>query len=215
MTCSTDLSRGARLSRAWVFRSRCRSWKRCALACQAEGGGSNRRLVPSADGVRLLSERRHDGGLETDGRRRDFKLGPTLSAFEPFKSNMLVFSNLADNNARGGGAHACTMPAYLSGESIYKTMGNDIRAARHLRSGRRAEDRQCDPVSRRWNSAAISANRTAFAIPDIAASIRPISRGNRDDAGAQGGEPADRLRSPVRRRSRRARRRSCSNSARR
>ncbi len=60
----------------------------------------------------------------------DFKLGPTLSAFEPFKSQMLVFSNLADKNGRGGGAHACTMPAYLSGKSIYKTMGNDIRAAR-------------------------------------------------------------------------------------
>jgi hypothetical protein len=64
------------------------------------------------------------------GEGADFKLGPTLSAFEQFKSQMLVFSNLADKNAKGGGAHACTMPAYLSGESIYKTMGNDIRAAR-------------------------------------------------------------------------------------
>ena len=67
---------------------------------------------------------------KSTGEGADFKLGPTLSAFEPFKSQMLVFSNLADKNAHGGGAHACTMPAYLSGESIYKTMGNDIRAAR-------------------------------------------------------------------------------------
>ncbi len=66
---------------------------------------------------------------KTTGEDSDFQLGPTLSAFERFKSNMLVFSNLADKNAKGGGAHACTMPAYLSGESIYKTMGNDIRAA--------------------------------------------------------------------------------------
>ena len=63
------------------------------------------------------------------GEGREFQLGPTLSALEPFKSNMLVFSNLADFNARGGGAHACTMPAYLSGTSIVKTAGNDIRAA--------------------------------------------------------------------------------------
>jgi hypothetical protein len=67
---------------------------------------------------------------KSKGEGVDFKLGPTLSAFEPFKSQMLVFSNLADKMARGGGAHACTMPAYLSGQSIYKTMGNDIRAAR-------------------------------------------------------------------------------------
>ncbi len=65
-----------------------------------------------------------------EGEGADFKLGSTLSAFEPFKSQMLVLSNLADKNARGGGAHACTMPAYLSGQSIYKTMGNDIRAAK-------------------------------------------------------------------------------------
>jgi hypothetical protein len=66
---------------------------------------------------------------KSTGDGREFELGPTLSAFEPFKSQMLVFSNLADNSAKGGGAHACTMPASLSGRSIYKTMGNDIRAA--------------------------------------------------------------------------------------
>src|SRR5690349_14921615 len=64
-----------------------------------------------------------------EGEGRDFRLGRTLSAFEPFKSNMIVFANLADNNARGNGAHACTMPAYLSGVSIFRTMGDDIRAA--------------------------------------------------------------------------------------
>lgn len=72
-------------------------------------------------------------GVKTDywkctGQGADFELSSTLKVFEPFKSNMIVFSNLADQNAKGGGAHACTMPAYLSGASIYKTMGNDIRA---------------------------------------------------------------------------------------
>ncbi len=63
------------------------------------------------------------------GEGQDFQLGRTLSALERFKSNMIVFGNLADAQARGGGAHACTMPAYLSGTSIHRTMGNDIRAA--------------------------------------------------------------------------------------
>jgi len=72
-------------------------------------------------------------GVKTDcwkstGEGAEFELGRTLKAFEPFKSDMVVFSNLADANARGGGAHASTMPAYLSGKSIFKTMGNDIRA---------------------------------------------------------------------------------------
>ncbi len=62
------------------------------------------------------------------GEGRDFQLGQTLSALERFKSNMIVFANLADANARGGGAHASTMPAYLSGVSVFRTMGNDIRA---------------------------------------------------------------------------------------
>jgi hypothetical protein len=65
---------------------------------------------------------------KSTGEGADFELGRTLKAFEPFKSNMLVFSNLADANARGGGAHASTLPAYLSGKSIFKTAGNDIRA---------------------------------------------------------------------------------------
>lgn len=64
------------------------------------------------------------------GTGRNFELGQTLSALRPFKESMLVFSNLADANARGGGAHACTMPAYLSGVPIFKTQGTDIRAAR-------------------------------------------------------------------------------------
>jgi len=63
------------------------------------------------------------------GEGRNFQLSRTLSAFERVKSQMTVFANLSDNNARGGGAHACTMPAYLSGVSIYKTQGNDLRAA--------------------------------------------------------------------------------------
>ncbi len=58
-----------------------------------------------------------------------FQLGRTHEAFEPFKTDMLVMSNLADYRARGGGAHASTMPAYLSGVSIFKTQGNDLRAA--------------------------------------------------------------------------------------
>jgi hypothetical protein len=65
---------------------------------------------------------------KSTGEGRDFEPGKTLAALKNFKSDMLVFSNLADPAARGGGAHACTMPAYLSGVSIHKTMGNDVKA---------------------------------------------------------------------------------------
>src|SRR5690606_11304578 len=67
---------------------------------------------------------------KSTGAGAEWQLGPTLSAFEPFKSRMLVLSNLADTDAKGGGAHARTMPAHLSGQSICKPLGNDIRAAR-------------------------------------------------------------------------------------
>src|SRR4051812_16416978 len=63
------------------------------------------------------------------GEGADFELSRTLSAFKEHKSNMLLLSNLSDPNAKGGGAHACTMPAYLSGNSIFKTQGDDLRAA--------------------------------------------------------------------------------------
>lgn len=94
-------------------------------AAEAAAGPAPRRMVfvYFPNGVWM-------NGWKSTGEGADFKLGPTLSAFERFKSQMLVFSNLADKNAKGGGAHACTMPAYLSGESIYKTAGNDIRAAK-------------------------------------------------------------------------------------
>src|SRR5438477_7938557 len=46
---------------------------------------------------------------KTTGEGRDFKLEGTLAALEPLKSNLIVFSNLADAQARGGGAHACTL----------------------------------------------------------------------------------------------------------
>jgi hypothetical protein len=66
---------------------------------------------------------------KSTGEGANFELGKTLESLKPFKDNMLVFSNLADANARGGGAHACTMPAYLSGTPIFKTQGTALRAA--------------------------------------------------------------------------------------
>jgi hypothetical protein len=95
-----------------------------ARAAQAAAGALPRRMVfvYFPNGVIM-------DAWKPTGEGREFQLSRTLSAFEPFKDNMLVLANLADNKARGGGAHASTMPAYLSGVSIFKTMGNDIRAS--------------------------------------------------------------------------------------
>jgi hypothetical protein len=91
---------------------------------QAAAGASPRRMVFVYFPNGVITQ-----AWKPTGEGRDFQLGRTLAALERFKSNMIVFANLADAQARGGGAHACTMPAYLSGVSIYRTMGNDIRAA--------------------------------------------------------------------------------------
>ena len=59
-----------------------------------------------------------------------------LKAFEPFKSNMVVFSNLADANARGGGArqHDAGLPLR---QIDFQNDGQRHSSGRHLRpSGR-------------------------------------------------------------------------------
>jgi hypothetical protein len=58
----------------------------------------------------------------------NFALPRILKPLEPHKSDMLVLSELSCAKGRGGGAHACTMPAYLTGTSIKKTLGADIQA---------------------------------------------------------------------------------------
>lgn len=58
----------------------------------------------------------------------DFKLSRTLAPLEPFRKDMLLLENMACLQARGGGAHARTMPCYLSGVQIFQTMGSDIKA---------------------------------------------------------------------------------------
>jgi hypothetical protein len=57
-----------------------------------------------------------------------FTLPRILTPLEPHRADMLVLSELSCAKGRGGGAHACTMPAYLSGTSIKKTLGADIQA---------------------------------------------------------------------------------------
>ena len=75
-----------------------------------------------ANGVIMDQWRPKEGGKE-------FDLPRILKPLEPYKSDMLILSELACERARGGGAHACTMPAYLTGVPIKKTLGADIQAA--------------------------------------------------------------------------------------
>ena len=96
-----------------------------------------------------------------------------------FKSNMLVFSNLADANARGGGAHACTMPAYLSGVSDFQDAGQ--RHSRRQSPAIRSSPQNIGNATR-FPSLELGCDfgqQDGFCEPAIAASIRPISRGVR------------------------------------
>jgi hypothetical protein len=60
------------------------------------------------------------------------ELPPILAALEPVKSQLLVISGLAADQARphgdGGGDHARAMSSFLTGAHPHKTGGTDIRA---------------------------------------------------------------------------------------
>jgi hypothetical protein len=65
----------------------------------------------------------------TDGS--DYELPPTLAALKDFKGDMNILSGLAQENARahgdGGGDHARSAAAFLTGVHPYKTSGGDIK----------------------------------------------------------------------------------------
>jgi hypothetical protein len=65
------------------------------------------------------------------GEGSDYKLSPTLQGIEGVRDDVLILSGLAHNNARahgdGGGDHARSSAAYLTGVHPVKTAGADFR----------------------------------------------------------------------------------------
>src|SRR5258708_5099110 len=62
------------------------------------------------------------------GRGRDFELSPTLSPLADFKDDLLVFSDLMNKSALHGDGHYVKSAGLLTGTTITKTTGRDIRS---------------------------------------------------------------------------------------
>jgi hypothetical protein len=62
------------------------------------------------------------------GRGRDFELSPTLSPLADFKDDVLVFSDLMNKSALHGDGHYVKSAGLLTGTTITKTTGRDIRS---------------------------------------------------------------------------------------
>ena len=71
-------------------------------------------------------------GWRPEGEGFDWKLGPSLEPLAPFKQQLNVITGLALNGAKaqgdGGGDHARSAAAYLTGAHPHKTAGADIHA---------------------------------------------------------------------------------------
>jgi len=62
------------------------------------------------------------------GFGRDFELSPTLSPLAPLKNDLLVLTELTNRAAFGGDGHYVKSAGLLTGTTITKTTGKDIRA---------------------------------------------------------------------------------------
>jgi hypothetical protein len=62
------------------------------------------------------------------GFGRDFALSPTLSPLAPLKDDLLVLTELMNRAATGGDGHYVKSAGLLTGTTITKTTGKDIRA---------------------------------------------------------------------------------------
>src|SRR5206468_1358057 len=62
------------------------------------------------------------------GRGRGFELSPTLSPLADFKDDVLVFSDLMNKSALHGDGHYVKSAGLLTGTTITKTTGRDIRS---------------------------------------------------------------------------------------
>jgi hypothetical protein len=61
------------------------------------------------------------------GRGRDFELSPTLEPLAPFKEKLLVFTELMNAATNTGDGHYVKTAAFLTGTTITRTTGSDLR----------------------------------------------------------------------------------------
>jgi hypothetical protein len=88
--------------------------------------------VPSARPVRMavlyMPNGVNVGAWTPRGAGECFELSPTLSPLNPVKSDLLAFSELMNASAVGGDGHYVKTGGFLTGTTITKTTGKDIRS---------------------------------------------------------------------------------------
>ena len=95
-----------------------------------------------------------------EGEGRDFKLSPTLSSLEDLKSQLVVMSNLWNQDSKGGDGHYVKISGFLTCTTITKTLGVDIN---------------CNGVSMDQMAARMSGKQTPLA--SIELGIAPVTTG--------------------------------------
>jgi hypothetical protein len=88
--------------------------------------------VPTARPVRMavlyMPNGVNVGAWTPRGAGECFELSPTLSPLNPVKNDLLVFSELMNASAVGGDGHYVKTGGFLTGTTITKTTGKDIRS---------------------------------------------------------------------------------------
>ena len=106
------------------------------LESTASAAGANNAAPP----IRLAFIFFPNGAIMDDWRPQgsggDFELSKTLSPLESHKSDLTIFSGLAQHHARsngdGGGDHARNASAFLTGAQPRKTSGADIKVGQSI-----------------------------------------------------------------------------------
>lgn len=100
-------------------------------SASAVGGTSCASASPCRMAFLYVPNGMHMPDWNPKGTGKDFKFGPTLNRIAKFKENLNVISGLTLNGARalgdGGGDHARSVAAFLTGAHPKKTSGSDIK----------------------------------------------------------------------------------------
>ena len=95
-----------------------------------------------------------------EGEGRDFKLSPTLASLEDLKNQLLVVTNLWNQDSKGGDGHYVKISGFLTCTTITKTLGVDIN---------------CNGVSMDQIAAQKAAKQTPLASMELG--IAPVTTG--------------------------------------
>ena len=99
-----------------------------ARATAAAAAAPAAKKLPVRMAVLYMANGVNVGAWTPRGVGECFELSPTLSPLAPLKNDLLVFSELMNASATGGDGHYVKTGGFLTGTTITKTTGKDIRS---------------------------------------------------------------------------------------